>query len=76
MAQSPEWCHGMISGLVFIKMQGFLQVKNLVRFFCQTRFRIDVILPLSRLLLILLPEGERVSTVASLSAVSLAAIPE
>jgi hypothetical protein len=77
VARSPEWCHGMIPGLVFIKMQGFLQVENLVRrFFCQTRFRIDVISPLSRLLLILLPEGERVSSAASLSAVSLPAIPE
>lgn len=77
VARSPEWCHGMIPGLVFIKIQGFLQVENLVRrFFCQSRFRIDVISPLSRLLSILLPEGERVSSVASLSAVSLPAIPE
>ena len=67
----------MVGTVVFIKMQGFLQVENLVRrFFCQTRFRIDVISPLSRLLLILLPEGERVFFVASLSAVSLPPITE
>jgi hypothetical protein len=37
---------------------------------------IDVILPLSSLLLILLPEGERASSVASIPTVSFTALPE